>query len=169
MSDFQKNNAQSGAGRIDDFPPGSGAVRLDDLLGLPPAKQADPPPGSGAVRLDDLLNPPVPPVSPERQAFEAEVAHVMQIRGPSRREAEIVAFENILVEFLNATHPDTDPNRCARCGGPETPDVTLLPIGVGHRHAWLHRGCWEAWRAQRRVKAEGDLARLGVVKPGEGS
>jgi hypothetical protein len=66
---------------------------------------------------------------------------------------------------LNWTHPNTDPTRCALSGKAETPDATLLPIGVGERHAWLHPDCWEAWRAQRRVKAEDDLARLGVVRP----
>ena len=142
-------------------------TRLDDLLGVspPPQRVGNPLPGSGVVRLDDLLNPPPPPLPPLRQAFETAVARVMQIRSLPRREAEREAFNIVLVEFLNATHPDTDPNRCARCGGPETPDVTLLPIGVGERHAWLHRDCWEAWRAQRRIKAEDDLARLGVVKP----
>jgi hypothetical protein len=101
----------------------------------------NPPPGSGAVRLDDLLNPPPPPLPPLRQAFETAVAHVMQIRSLPRREAEREAFNIVLVEFLNATHPDTDPNRCARCGGPETPDATLLPIGWGEQHAWLHQRC----------------------------
>jgi hypothetical protein len=117
---------------------------------------------SGAGRrLDDLLNPPPPPLPPELQAFEAEAARVMEVRGLSRREAEIAAFENILVERINATYPNTDPTRCAHCGGPETPDATLLPFGWGERHAWLHSDCWEPWRARRR----GDLARL--ARPGE--
>jgi hypothetical protein len=128
--------------------------------------RSDPPPGSGAVRLDDLLNPPPPP---ERQAFEAEVAGVMQIRGLSRRDAKIAAFETVLFERLNATHPDTDPIRCCHCGGRETPDATLLPFGWGDRHAWLHGDCWKRWRDQRRANAAHDLARLGVVKSDEWS
>ena len=80
-----------------------------------------PPPGSGAVRLDDFLNPPPPALSPVRQAFESAVARVMQIRDLSRTEAERVVFENLLTERLNATHPDTDPGRCAHCGKLETP------------------------------------------------
>jgi hypothetical protein len=127
---------------------------------------SDPPPGSRAVRLDDLLNPPPPP---ERQAFEAEAARVMQIRGLSRRDAEIAAFENILLERLNATHPNTDPTRCGHCGGAETPDATLLPFGWGDRHAWLHGECWKPWRDKRRIEVEDDLARLGVVKTDEWS
>jgi hypothetical protein len=77
---------------------------------------------------------------------------MMRLRGLSRAEAEA-----LLVDHLNAIHPDTDPNCCAHCGKPETPGSTLLPIG-GPRHTWLHSHCWEPWRAQRRAKAEEDLA-----------
>ena len=119
-----------------------------------------PPPGSGAVRLDDFLNPPP---SPARQAFEAVVARVMRIRGLPRTEAERAAFEIILIERLNATHPDTDPNRCAHCGKPETPGALLKPIGWGARHTWLHDDCWAAWRAERRIAAIAALAEAGVV------
>jgi hypothetical protein len=37
-------------------------------------------------------------------------------------------YDIVLVEFVNTTHPNTAPNRCAR---PETPDPTLRPIVVG--------------------------------------
>jgi hypothetical protein len=120
-----------------------------------------PPPGSGAVRLDDFLNPP-PPSSPERQAFEATVARVKRIRGLSCPEAERAAYEILLVEFLNRTHPDTDPNRCAWCGKPETLDAILLPIGVGIRHAWLHPDCWASWRARRLAEAIDQLGAIGI-------
>ena len=50
-----------------------------------------------------------------------------------RREAGCAAFDIVLIERLNTTHPDTDPSRCARFGKSETPDGTLLPIGVGAR------------------------------------
>jgi hypothetical protein len=112
-----------------------------------------------------------PPVSPEarkwRRTFEHHLATVMTVRGLPRDAAEKVAFENTVIEFLNAAHPDTDPNRCAHCGGAETSDNTLLPIGARNTHAWLHSGCWAPWRVQRRAKAEDDLARLGIMKPGE--
>jgi hypothetical protein len=101
--------------------------------------------------------------SPQRQAFEAEVARVMQIHGLPRPDAERAAFDIILVEFLNATRPDTDPNRCAYCGKPETPDGLLLPFGVD-RHAWLHSGCSAPWRARRRAEAVATLAEAGVTR-----
>lgn len=46
-----------------------------------------------------------------------------------RSDASRIAFENLVTERLNATHPNTDPNRCAHCGGPETSAATLKPIG----------------------------------------
>jgi hypothetical protein len=58
------------------------------------------------------------------------------------------------------TPPDTDPSRCAWCDRAETPDATLLPIGVGLRHAWLHRDCWEPWRTDRRAQATAELAEV---------
>jgi hypothetical protein len=68
------------------------------------------------------------------------------------------AFEAVLIDWLNATHPDKLSDRCAHCGKRERPDAVLLPIGVGIRHTWLHRNCWVAWRIQRR-------ARLKTISP----
>jgi hypothetical protein len=102
---------------------------------------------------------------PARRSFEAHVDTIMRMRGLPRLEAERTAFEITLVELLNTSHPDTPSDCCAHCGRPETPDATLKPIGWGVRHAWLHDDCWEQWRTQRRIKAEDELARLGVVKP----
>ena len=143
--------------------PGSGAVRLADLFDLPPPPPP-PIPGSDAVRLADFLNPPPPPLPPLRQAFERHVATVMHVRNLPRSEAERVAYEIVLVELLNATHPDTDPSRCAHCGQAETPSAILLPIGAG-RHAWLHDRCWQAWRERRRAEAIAELATMKIVSP----
>jgi hypothetical protein len=100
-----------------------------------------------------------------RRKFEDGTIVVRRVRNLPQAEAERAAYEIVLVEFLNATHPDTDPNRCAYCGKRETPDATLLPIGIGVRHAWLHWDCWTPWRTRRRAEAEDNLARLGVMRP----
>ena len=63
--------------------------------------------------------------------FEDRTIVVQRVRNLPQAEAERAAYDIVLVEFLNATHPDTDPNRCAWCGQPETPADVLLPIGVG--------------------------------------
>jgi hypothetical protein len=46
----------------------------------------------------------------------------MQLRGLPRHDAEREAFQHLTVEYLNETHPNTDPTRCGHCGGPETSD-----------------------------------------------
>ena len=97
--------------------------------------------------------------------FEDRTIVVQRVRNLPQAEAERVAFDIVLVEFLNATHPDTDPNRCACCGRAETPSNILLPIGVGARHAWLHHDCWALWRAGRRRVAIETLAAMGIVEP----
>ena len=97
--------------------------------------------------------------------LNAHVSTVMRVRGLPRLEAERVAYEIILVERLNATHPNTDPNRCAWCGKAETPTDILRPHGVGVRHAWLHSGCWERWRERRRAEAVGYLATMKIEAP----
>jgi hypothetical protein len=94
-----------------------------------------------------------------RRALAEKVETIMQPRGLTRHDAEREAFRHLMVEYLNETHPNTDPTHCAHCSKTETPDATLLPLGWGERHAWLYRGCWEAWRAQRRVNAEDALPR----------
>ena len=96
--------------------------------------------------------------------FEEKTDLAERVRGLPRLDAERAAFDIILVEFLNRTHPDTSSDRCAHCRRSETPDAILLPIGVGVRHAWLHPDCWETWRERRRGKAEEDLVRLGIVR-----
>jgi hypothetical protein len=123
------------------------------------------PPGSGAVRLDDFLNPPPSPPSQARQGFESAVARIMRLRGLPRPEAERAAYEIVLIERLNATHPDTPSDRCAMCRKLEEPGAVLLPIGVGARHTWLHRDCWDSWRARRRAEAVSWLGTMGIGPP----
>jgi hypothetical protein len=93
-----------------------------------------------------------------RRIFEDHVATVMRVRNLPRVEAERAAFDILLVEFLNCNYPDTPSDRCAHCGRSETQGATLLPIGVGIRHAWLHSDCWTPWVERRRAKAAGTLA-----------
>jgi hypothetical protein len=113
----------------------------------------------------DGLQADTPEAASWRCFFEQRADLVETVRGLPRAEAERAAYEQVLITFLNKTYSDTSPHTCAECRGPETPAATLLPFGWGDRHAWLHRDCWASWRAQRRVKAEDDLARLEVVRP----
>jgi hypothetical protein len=89
----------------------------------------------------------------------------MQLRSMTRHDAERKAFRHLMVEYLNATHPNTDPNRCAHCGRFETPDQTLLPIGAGERHAWLHQCCRDRWAEAHRKAAVETLRNIGITEP----
>ena len=99
------------------------------------------------------------------RVFADNVEAVLSVRNIPPLEAERVAFANTVTAFLDAGHPNTDPDRCAHCGGSEAPDATLLPIGWGVRHTWLHSDCWAAWREARRAAAIAELIAAGVVKP----
>jgi hypothetical protein len=143
------------------------ALALDDLL-----LEADhEPPAEAVVALRDHKKAVVAELrriaaaaAEWRRLFERYVATVMHMRGLPRPEAERVAYEIVLVEFLNATHPNIDPNCCAHCRCPETPDATMLPIGVGP-HVWLHSSCWAPWREGRRKAAIETLAAMGIGEP----
>jgi hypothetical protein len=87
---------------------------------------------------------------------------VERVRGLPRLEAERVAFQIVLVEFLNRTYPNTPSDRCAQA---ETPDKVLLPFSVGARHAWLHSECCAPWRERRRAEAIAALAEAGITRP----
>jgi hypothetical protein len=55
---------------------------------------------------------PIPPKDWLRK-FEDRTIVAQRVRNLPLAQAERAAFDIILVEFLNATHPDTDPGRCA--------------------------------------------------------
>jgi hypothetical protein len=96
--------------------------------------------------------------------FEDRTIVVQGVRNLPLAQAERAAFDIILVEFLNATHPDTDPGRCAWCGKRELPSNILLPFGVS-THVWLHDLCWAPWRERRLAEAIAELAKAGIAEP----
>jgi hypothetical protein len=99
-----------------------------------------------------------------RRRLAETIETIMTIRGLSRLEAERIAFDSLVTDYLDSTHPDTPSDRCARCGRLETSSDLLLPIGAGDRHACLHSDCHVPWRERRKAEAEKDLARFDLVK-----
>ena len=61
----------------------------------------------------ESARPASSPPPPLRQAFENRVDAIMRVRGLTRPEAERLAFEAVLIDWLNATHPNTPSDRCA--------------------------------------------------------
>jgi hypothetical protein len=100
-----------------------------------------------------------------RRILAEKVEIIATIRGLPRAEAERVALAHVVVEYLDSKYANTDPTRCAWCGKRDAPDQTLLPMGVGERHAWLHSICVEPWRARRREIAVAELATMKIEAP----
>jgi hypothetical protein len=121
------------------------------------------PPDEVLVALRDHKEIVVRELRKWRRIFDRHVATIMRTRSLPQFEAERAAYDTVLTERLDATYPGIDPNRCAHCGRPETPSNILLPLGVGDRHAWVHDGCWTAWRERRRAGAIVALAAMGVT------
>jgi hypothetical protein len=100
-----------------------------------------------------------------RHLLAEKAETIVKVRGLERADAEREAFRHVVVEYADATHPNTDPRLCAWCSKPalRTP---LLPFGVGERHAWLHQNCHQAWGARRYGEVVRALAGMGIVEPG---
>jgi hypothetical protein len=81
------------------------------------------------------------------------------------RERRGVAFERVLVNWLNR-HPSPSPaGRCAWCGNPEAAEAAVVPFGVSEWHTWLHPRCWPAWYRRRRADALAALRSFGITVP----
>ncbi len=86
--------------------------------------------------------------------------------GQTRADAEALAFERCIVEWLNRHLEHFDPDRCAWCGKPDPDGHVVVPFGTeNHGHAWLHPECWNDWHRNRREKARQALAAMGLKNP----
>ena len=94
-------------------------------------------------------------------AFFDERAGIAEIDGgQSPAEAEAVAFECCVVEWLNSNLESSDPNLCTWCGQTGRNNHAVVPFGVGnHGQTWLHPECWNNWHSDRREKARQALER----------
>jgi hypothetical protein len=98
-----------------------------------------------------------------RRIFAEKIATIVKVRGLERADAEREAFQQVVVEYANETHPNTDPRLCAWCGRPGL-RIPLLPFGVDGRCVWLHQQCHQPWSARRRVEVVAALATMGIVE-----
>jgi hypothetical protein len=101
-----------------------------------------------------------------RARFDERAGFLQHDGGWSRLEAEVQAFEQCIIEWLNANPTFSLAGRCAWCGKPETPSAMVLPFGAGEHHAWLHADCWPAWRQSRRSEAVLALRGMGIAPSG---
>ena len=83
--------------------------------------------------------------------------------GQTRAEAEVLAFECCIVEWLNRHPQHFHPGRCAWCEKPNRDGHAVVPFGTEiHGHTWLHPECWNDWRQDRRARARRVLGRHGI-------
>jgi hypothetical protein len=103
------------------------------------------------------------------EAFFHERAGIAEYDGGLRRpEAEELAFEQCVVEWLMRHSVRSNPGTCLRCGRVEDEGGMVLPFGIeASGHAWLHFDCWPAWYSQRKAIAIAALAAMGISAPSD--
>jgi hypothetical protein len=101
------------------------------------------------------------------QAFFDERAGIAEYDGGlSRHEAEAVAFEHCVEEWLRRHPVQSSPRVCLGCGGVEDERGIVVPFGTETSgYAWLHSDCWPAWHNARKTEAMAVLTSMGIAPP----
>jgi hypothetical protein len=83
-----------------------------------------------------------------------------------RQQADNIAFECCVAEWLRQHPAPSDPSRCAWCHRHDSAGHTIVPFGTdSHGHTWLHHECWNDWYASRKAVAAAALVSMGLVPP----
>ena len=103
------------------------------------------------------------------EAFFDERAGIAEHDGGlSRQEAEALAFEHCVVEWLMRHPVQSKPGVCLGCGRGDEQAGIVLPFGTeASGHAWLHSDCWPAWHAARRTEAVAALTTMEIERPAD--
>ena len=98
------------------------------------------------------------------QAFFDERAGIAEHDGGlSRQEAEALAFDHCVVEWLMRHPVRSNPVACLGCGRGGEQAGVVLPFGTETGgHAWLHSACWPAWYSGRKAEAVAALSAMGI-------
>lgn len=101
------------------------------------------------------------------QAFFDERAGIAEFDGgQSRGDAEALAFDCCVAEWLNRHPSRSDPGHCIACGKRGREGHTVVPFGTeSHGHAWLHPECWQGWYEARKAESVTALAAMGIENP----
>ena len=101
------------------------------------------------------------------QSYFDERAAIAEIDGKlSQSEAEALAYECCVVQWMNLNPPpENGPECCVQCGNPMD-DLAALPFLTGAGgHVWMHSGCHTPWMRRRQAEAAGALRHMGIVLP----
>jgi hypothetical protein len=118
------------------------------------------------AEIIELLAPPGDRwLAEDWQAFFDERAGIAEFGGgQTRAEAEAIAFECCITEWMNRNPAPSESGRCAWCGGHEGLGCAIVPIGTaGAGHPWLHSDCWSVWHEHHREEAAHALATMGTT------
>jgi hypothetical protein len=101
------------------------------------------------------------------QAFFDERAGIAEHDGGlSRQEAEALAFEHCVVEWLLRHPVQSMPGCCLGCGRGDEHAGIVVPFGTeASGHLWLHSDCWPAWHRSRKAEAGAALSAMGIGSP----
>ncbi len=98
------------------------------------------------------------------RTFFYKRAHLAEFDGgSSQAEAMAKAFDYCVTEWLNRNPARSAYGHCLGCGHEGSAGNLLLPFGIDPgSHAWLHGGCWNAWRLAREAEAIAALSFMGI-------
>jgi hypothetical protein len=97
-------------------------------------------------------------------AFFHERAGIAEYDGGlSRSEAEALAFDHCVVEWLLRHPVQSRPGLCFGCGRGDEHAGIVVPFGTEPSgNVWLHSDCWPAWHAARKIEAAAALSAMGI-------
>ena len=98
------------------------------------------------------------------EAFFDERAGIREHDGGLPREqAEALAFDDSIVEWLLRHPVQSKPGSCLGCGRGEEHAGIVVPFGTEPSgHVWLHSDCWPAWYSGRKAEAAAALSAMGI-------
>jgi hypothetical protein len=110
------------------------------------------------------LQPSQPWDRDDWRAFFDERAAIAEFDGGlPGPDAEALAFDCSVAEWLYRNPVTSVPGLCPICRDADRPNDPLLPVGTaGAGEVWLHRGCSAGWCTARKAEAVADLAAMGI-------
>jgi hypothetical protein len=96
--------------------------------------------------------------------FEERAAIREHDGGLTRREAEHLAFDDTLTQWLRLNPPllSYRGSGCIHCGAPSEHSNTLVPVVTGGSRVWVHDWCWTSWTAALRQEARKAMLEMGI-------
>ena len=99
--------------------------------------------------------------------FEERAGIIEFDGGKPREQAEVMAFECCVAEWMHRHPVPSTPGQCLECGQPaQTDDQLELFETEGTDQVWLHKRCWSVWYAGRKASAAAALRSLSFQESG---